>query len=85
MGSTSPELFVDAVPTLKGTYTTLAKQLPASDSDTPGPVVILDGLAELLWVGFTPVQISQFVRAILSLGKKVCLNVLPFQEEGLMI
>jgi hypothetical protein len=37
-----------------------------------GPaLVILDGLAELTWVGFEPRQIAQFVRATFGLVRKV--------------
>ena len=34
-------------------------------------MVILDGLAELTYVGFEPVRIQQFIRAILSLVRNV--------------
>jgi hypothetical protein len=36
-----------------------------------GSLVILDGLSELLWMGFEAVQVGRFVRATLGLTTQV--------------
>ncbi|KAI9632826.1 uncharacterized protein MKK02DRAFT_41138 [Dioszegia hungarica] len=80
----SPKLFDGSTPTLRATYDAISSGLsaasgPAADSakttstgssSAQSPLVILDGLAELLWIGFTPIAIAQFVRATLALARK---------------
>jgi hypothetical protein len=36
-----------------------------------GAVVVLDGLAELLWIGFEPVDVGRFVRAVFAKVRSV--------------
>ncbi|WWD09122.1 hypothetical protein V865_007244 [Kwoniella europaea PYCC6329] len=47
-------------PALKETYDNIIPHL------TDGSLVILDGLSELDWIGFSPLEISKFVRAVFA-------------------
>lgn len=65
----APRLFdSDDLPTLRPTLD--AVQQHASD----GSLVILDGLAEVLTMGFTPLDLHRFVRAAYAHTNKVSLR-----------
>ncbi|RXK38085.1 hypothetical protein M231_04644 [Tremella mesenterica] len=66
---TQPRLFDDAdKPTLKETYEIIIRHLQ-------GSLVILDGLGELLNMGFEPVEIGRFVRSLLPEIRKVSILI----------
>jgi hypothetical protein len=81
-------------PVLKPTYEALLPHIGASasasltksepQSESPqgavdtGAVVILDGLAELLWMGFRPVDVGRFVRSVFAKVRSVrCVGIAP--------
>lgn len=71
-----PALFDDAgSPTLKSVYDALSSALLPPTTEGEGPLVVLDGLAELLHIGFEPQSVSLFVRAALALARKVMLRL----------
>lgn len=69
--TSSPPLF-DAAgsPDLKPLYETIVSAAHAASENGQGPVIVLDGLAELLHMGFEAHSLSQLVRAVLALARK---------------
>lgn len=65
---TTPSLYDDGSrPTLRPTFDAISKEVDGGQST----LIIVDGLAELLWMGFEPSRVQQFVRAVLSLARHV--------------
>lgn len=75
-------MFDDAsCPSLRETYESIKAALVKSEApkttssavvgDYTGSLVILDGLTELLWMGFEAVQIGSFLRAVVALNRDV--------------
>ncbi|KAK6905414.1 hypothetical protein L486_02118 [Kwoniella mangroviensis CBS 10435] len=57
----TPSLFdIDEKPILRETYDYITSHL------TDGSLLILDGLSELDWLGFSPLELSKFVRAVFA-------------------
>lgn len=56
---------------LKPLYKSIASAINPEDHVAGGTVVVLDGLAELLHMGFQPGAVSRMIRAILALARKV--------------
>lgn len=70
--SRRPTLFgSDGSPDLKPVYEALSLALLSQPTDSEGTLLVLDGLAELLHIGFEPESISRFMRATLALARKV--------------
>lgn len=63
-----PALYIeDSSPSLRSTWDAIVKET----SDKQPALIILDGLVELSYLGFEPKEIGKFVRAVLSLTRKV--------------
>lgn len=74
--SSKPALFDETgIPDLKPVYEALSSALLPMATEGEGPLVVLDGLAELLHIGFEPESVSRFVRAALALARKVTLRL----------
>jgi hypothetical protein len=75
-----PSLFDDSDnPSLAAVAATLKSNLADS------PLILLDGLSELLWMGFTPKAVDDFVREILSSCREVCPYHIPALHWPLLI
>ncbi|KAJ9101707.1 hypothetical protein QFC21_003045 [Naganishia friedmannii] len=65
---TSPPLFTDDdEPSLKPIYRCIVQTLQGKE----GSLIVLDDLSQLLVLGFTPQEVTRFVRAVISLSRKV--------------
>ncbi|KAJ9113934.1 hypothetical protein QFC19_000129 [Naganishia cerealis] len=67
----SPSLFSDDdEPSLKAVYQSILKALDGKE----GSLIVLDELSELLVLGFPSQEVTRFVRAVISISRKVVLS-----------